>query len=132
MKFSELLIGMAVGAGLMYLFDPRAGNGRRGPLRDQLAEAKESVFDKPEDARHLFNEMIADNVLRDRVRAALERRISYAKAFHVEVAGGCAILRGPILSDDLLPALSAARAVRGITSVDSQLDVHDTPANTSE
>ncbi len=146
MKLSELLVGAAVGAGLMYLFDPHAGNYRRGLVRDQLAEARgqaaNRLDDAREDARHLFNEVAAeiaaqagndpDYVLHDRIRAALEQRIPYARSIQIEVERGCATLRGPILSHDLLPVLTAARAARGITSVESQLDVHHTPANTPE
>jgi hypothetical protein len=51
-----LLTGMAVGAGLMYVFDPQAGRRRRALTRDKLTswanDAQELAEKK---ARHLAN-----------------------------------------------------------------------------
>lgn len=148
MRLTGLFVGAAVGAGLMYLFDPHAGFCQRLILHDQIAEAKTSAASKIDDACEtvggLFTEVASelklngslaapsDSMLRDCVRAALNRKITYAHAIQVDVVNGRATLHGPILAHDLLPALSAARAVPGISSVDSRLDVHYTPANAPE
>jgi hypothetical protein len=55
--FCMLLVGMAMGAGLMYVFDPQAGRRRRALMRDKTYswanDARELAEKK---ARHLGNQ----------------------------------------------------------------------------
>lgn len=39
-KRTRLLLGAAIGAGLMFLFDPERGNDRRNRLREQLRPSR--------------------------------------------------------------------------------------------
>lgn len=55
-RTTELLLGMGIGAGLMYLLDPRTGNRRRAILRDKIRHGLHEGQDFLEDAgRDLAN-----------------------------------------------------------------------------
>ena len=145
MKVSELFIGAALGAGLMYLFDPHAGSRRRALLSDQLAGMRAGAADRlenvREEAEHWASEIAAeikpraegeapsDRLLRDRVRAELNGALTYASAIRVDVSDGHVTLSGPILAYDLPTALGAARRVDGVKGISDHLDIHQTPAN---
>jgi len=55
-NISILLLGMAVGAGLMYVFDPQAGRRRQALMRDKVSswagDARDLAGKK---ARHMRN-----------------------------------------------------------------------------
>ena len=62
----------------------------------------------------------------ERVRAELGRRVSHPRAVDVWVPHeGCVCLSGPILSDEADAALAAIVGVRGVTSVEDNLERHD-------
>src|SRR5690606_28971160 len=44
-KFRDLLIGMAMGAGMMYLLDPGRGARRRALIRDQVVHGAHEIED---------------------------------------------------------------------------------------
>ena len=43
MTMKRLIAGLAIGAGLMYLFDPRNGKDRRQQLRERFTDAKSNL-----------------------------------------------------------------------------------------
>jgi uncharacterized membrane protein len=126
-----------LGAGLMYFTDPRNGRRRRAQLLDQathLKAAEHSLVGKARrDLAHRFSGLVrkvrpggdigGDEIITERVRAAIGRVVSHPHAIEVEVHGGKVALRGPILSDEAKVALRAA-AVRGVTEVFDRLERH--------
>jgi uncharacterized membrane protein len=138
-----LLTGAAIGAGLMYAFDPREGRRRRALFLDQLNHLGNCTADGLDKAtRDLQNrirgtlaevsalassERTSDDVIAQRVRSKAGRFLRHPAALEVDVSDGCVCLRGPVLRDEHEAIVSAARWVRGVRHVDDQLEVHDTP-----
>jgi uncharacterized membrane protein len=138
------LVWFGLGAGLMYFTDPRLGRRRRAQLLDQanhLRSAERSLVGKARrDLAHRLSGFVRkvrpgvdvsdDQVIAERVRAAIGRVVSHPHAIDVEVRGGSVALRGPILSDEAQHALRAA-AVRGVTEVLDRLERHREAGNIS-
>jgi len=138
-----LLTGAAIGAGLMYAFDPRDGKRRRALFLDQLNHLGNCTADGLDKAtRDLQNrlrgtvaemsalvgsERASDDVIAQRVRSKAGRFLRHPAALEVDVSDGCVCLRGPVLRDEHDAIVSAAGWVRGVRHVDDKLEVHDTP-----
>ena len=138
-----LLTGAAIGAGLMYAFDPREGKRRRALFLDQLNHLGNCTADRLDKAtRDLQNrlrgtvaemsalvgsERASNDVIAQRVRSKAGRFLRHPAVLEVDVSDGCVCLRGPVLRDEHEAIVSAARWVRGVRHVDDQLEVHDTP-----
>lgn len=132
---------LALGAGLMYLFDPRTGARRRALLRDQLVHgASRSVDGLSATSKDLANrsagvaarvasrfasDTATDDVLTARVRARLGRLVSHPHAVEVQSSGGRVTLRGPVLASEAPRLLSGVRGVRGVAEVIDETDVHE-------
>jgi hypothetical protein len=135
----------AIGAGLMYLFDPERGRRRRARLRDQAVHLNRELVDMVDtaqrDFKHRAEGMVArvrstfetgtadDRVLQARVRAELGRLVSHPGAIHVEARDGVVTLTGPILREEVRGLLSGVESVRGVTRVISHLEPHDSAEN---
>ena len=133
---------LALGAGLMYLFDPRTGARRRARLRDQVAhginKSKDGLSATSRDLAHrsagvaagvtsrLKREPVSDDVLTARVRAKLGRLVSHPHAIHVDSQSGRVTLRGPVLAREADRLLDGVRRVRGVSEVVDELEVHET------
>lgn len=144
----DFTYGAAIGAGLMFLLDPRAGGARRAVMRQKATRAAHEVERATgigaRDLRHRFRGLASivfgprrpaaapGDVLVARVRAKLGRVCAHAHAIEVDAKGGGVIaLRGPILEEDHERVLSALRRVRGVRAIDDGLEVHaaaDVPA----
>jgi uncharacterized membrane protein len=142
---SRFLSGLGVGAGLMYLFDPRAGRLRRARARDQLTHgrhrASEAIETGARDLRHRSRGLLArlrgavqrrseapdDEILEERVRAALGHVSSHPHALEVVADHGNVHLAGPILSAEREAACAAARVVPGVRKLTDHLEPHDDP-----
>lgn len=147
MSQKDLLIGIALGAGAMYLLDPDRGNRRRALLRDQGAHAANTLEARGRaTAKHLRNRArgaaaetrarmtereVDDPVLEGRVRSELGRAVSNPGAVHVEAHDGCVILSGPVLAEEAGRLLSTVRSVRGVEEVEDRLDLHETAGSIS-
>lgn len=134
----SLLMGLGLGAGCMYLCDPTQARRRQARLRDQLARAvrrAECWFDKAiRDAGHrlegtvaelqaMFDQSVpADQVLCDRVRATLGRHASHPRLIKVQANQGHITLIGHVPHEEMRCVVSAVASVRGVRSVDNQLD----------
>jgi len=144
----KFLVGLAAGAGLMYLFDPDRGRRRRALLRDQVAHARNELDELGESAvarsRDLRNrargvaaeamarvqpEQVEDAVLVERVRSSVGRAVSHPGALEVTAAGGTVTLGGRILSDEVQDLVTAVRRVRGVERVENRLEVHREPGD---
>lgn len=54
----NMIVGAAVGAGLMYLLDPSEGRTRRSMMKDKVTKAKNETRDYVDSkSRHLSNRM---------------------------------------------------------------------------
>ena len=139
----SLLTGVALGAGAMYLLDPDRGGRRRALVRDKLVRASHKTADglgamsrdvanrargAAAEMQSRFRSDDVDGVrLIERVRAELGRVVSHARAIDVMATDdGCIRLKGPILTDEADEALTAIRAVRGVSFIEDQLERHET------
>jgi hypothetical protein len=143
MDKGSLLSGMAVGAALVYVFDPDRGGRRRALVRDKVVrgsrltgEAVDATMrDMQNRARgiaavargRLRREEVDDTRLLERVRARLGRVCSHPHAIAVDVQDGEVTLRGPALADEVKTLLTTAASVRGVHSVVNDLEPHDSP-----
>jgi osmotically-inducible protein OsmY len=138
-RLISFMKGAAIGAGIMYFFDPVVGNRRRALLRDQfihLANKSCDVADaKYRDMQNrmygTFAEMRAslrhdeptDEVLSDRVRSAIGRYTTHPGAIEVDAHNGVVTLSGPVLGREVDDVLRAVHSVRGVASIEDRLDV---------
>jgi uncharacterized membrane protein/osmotically-inducible protein OsmY len=139
--------GLALGASLMYLLDPRRGASRRANVRSQAAHAVRATEALVESgARDLAQRVRGtlaaaksaarsrlggddadDQVVALRVRAQLGRRTAHAHGIHVEVRDGEVELTGPVLSSEWQGVLDGVKRVRGVRSVVDRLEAHASP-----
>jgi uncharacterized membrane protein len=140
-KRSNLVGGMMIGAGLMYLLDPDRGRRRRAIVRDQMVSGWNELDDAVDTAsRDLKNrargvlaetrarfrgDNVDDNVLTARVRSEIGRAVSHPHAVQVHTESGCVTLSGPVLADEEEALLSTVKAVRGVEGVLNHLETHE-------
>ena len=136
----SLFFGLGAGSLLSYLLDPRLGRGRRAIARDRARRAAHEAKLEASKVEHdLINrahgfaarlrsmtqpEQASDEVVSERVRAALGRVCSRASAIEVVVADGRATLGGPVLEREYVPVMRTAARVRGVRSVEDRLERH--------
>ena len=135
-----MLGALGLGALTMYLLDPDRGRRRRGMLRDKTVrlghDVKDAIGPAARDvanraqglaasARQLVRgEEVPDPVLGERVRAALGRVVSHPRAIEVAVWNGHVTLYGPVLAAEAGRLLRTVKGVRGVRSLDDQLERH--------
>ena len=145
MNGKELLLGAAVGAGLIYMLDPQSGRRRRALVGDKLTRATNVSWDACQTTTRDFvnrsrgiaaatrarlrREQVADDVLVERVRAKLGRVCSHPRAIDVLADNGRVILRGPILAQEAPQTVSMVESVRGVRMVTNELELHATAEN---
>lgn len=138
----KLIAGMVAGAGAMYLLDPDRGARRRSLLRDQGVHAGNKLSDglaaTARDARNrtvgaaaelrsrFRHDEASDDVLHDRVRAAIGRVVSHPGAITVTVSQGRVTLSGHILADDVDDLIKRVGKARGVSEVRNELEIHRT------
>jgi uncharacterized membrane protein len=139
-RYDDLITGMILGAGTMYLLDPERGRRRRRRVRDQVVHgmhraedaAGTSSRDLANRARGLVAQVrgrvrsqpVEDAVLEARVRSRLGRIVSNAGAITVAADHGMITLRGPVLEKELAFLLSGVAGVRGVEEVRNRLETH--------
>jgi hypothetical protein len=133
--------GVALGAGLMYLLDPRRGKRRRALIHDQAVHRVHITGNTANrSTRHLMNraqglgaathtrllrDHAGDDVVVARVRAALGRAVSHPHAIQVTARAGHVMLSGDIQAHEAPRLLKQVSRVRGVMSVEDQLQVHE-------
>jgi hypothetical protein len=141
-----LLLGIGIGAGLMFMLDPVKGRRRQALVRDKLirvghalgdlpvvaGNAGEQVWDRTrgialETRARLEKESVPDEILTERVRAAIGRVASHPRALMVNANGGVVTLSGPILVDEVDQLLGTVEGVRGVVGVENRLEIRETP-----
>ena len=129
--------GAAIGAGLLYLFDPERGARRRAQLRDQLEHTGREVEQAARTgSRRLRNRAagvaheiraeltegeVDDRVLAERVRSMVGHVTSRAGDVEVSATGGRVTLSGTVAPEELSEVVRTARAVRGVAEVENRL-----------
>jgi BON domain len=142
MHARDLLIGAAAGSALMFMLDPSTGTRRRALARDRMTRATRKTRDGLEAAaRDIGNrasglaattrgrwsdEAVDDATVVERVRAKLGRVCSHPRAIDVDARDGRVTLRGQVLFPEMRAVVATALAVRGVGSVDNQLEAYDT------
>jgi len=113
-KDVALVTGVAIGAGTMFLLDSDRGRRRRALIRDKAARPANISPDT--------------RTLRESVHAELGRVVSHPHAIEVMILhDGCVSLGGPILSNEADATLAAIAGVRGVATVEDNLERHDSP-----
>ncbi len=141
MNRSMILVGIGIGAGLMYALDPQQGNRRRALARDKLTRAAHvtgrAVGATSRDVAHratglaaslhsrFFDQDAPDEVVEARVRARLGRISSHPGAVDVDVRDGVVVLRGPMLKSEMNEVISRLASVRGVKRVENRLEPHE-------
>ncbi|HEX6924234.1 MAG TPA: BON domain-containing protein [Longimicrobiaceae bacterium] len=134
------VLGMMVGAGLMYYLDPDRGRRRRALLRDRLIHRAHEAEDLGEaaasSARHLRNRArgimaetrsrfhdarVEDAVLEGRLRAELGRLVHPVGDIRAEVMDGVVRLTGTVNPEDEERIVTGLRKVPGVKSLHNQL-----------
>ena len=139
------IFGFALGAALMYMLDPVAGTRRRALARDKARSyTRHTRRMVARQARHgrdrmkgwvanaksaIWHESVDDDLLRERVRAALGRVVSHAGPIEVIASQGVVTICGPILTDEADSLIRRVAGVRGVHEVIDNRECHDQPGS---
>jgi uncharacterized membrane protein len=139
----QLLGGVILGAGIMYLLDPDRGARRRSLLRDQVVHAGHKLGDglsaTARDTRNraagaaaelkwrFRKDQADDDVLHERVRSVIGRVVSHPGAITVIVSEGRVRLNGRVLADEVDELVRRVNQVRGVREVRNEVEIHRTP-----
>lgn len=150
---TNLITGIAIGSGMMFLLDPQQGNRRRALVRGKAGrwsrqtgrafrrtgQTVEAGYRRvAAGSRHALavvravastGEPVPDRLLAARLRSCIGRHSTHPRAIEVAVSDGCATFKGPVLASEVREVLECASAVRGVLAVDNQLEVHEEPGN---
>jgi hypothetical protein len=133
--------GATLGAGLMFLLDPRQGGARRALVRDKAIRASgELEYSARVGARDLLHRIegkiatlssqpertVSDDVLVARVRSRLGHICSHPHAVEVIAKGDGEIeLKGAMLASEKAQVLAMLERTRGVRKIDVDLKVDD-------
>jgi hypothetical protein len=138
-------LGLAVGAGLALVLDPRGGAARRARIRDKslraVHEVEHAASIGARDLAHRVEGAVARarqfeehvrsepdvpaELLVERVRAMLGHACSHPHAIHVVArSGGRVELSGPILASEREHVIVAVFRVDGVRAIDDRLEPH--------
>lgn len=151
---TNLITGIAIGSGMMFLLDPQHGNRRRARVRQKAGRWSKNTERAIRRTGHLLelgysraaagsrgaaeavrrlraggDYQVPDHVLAERLRSCIGRHSSHPGAIEVQVREGCATFTGPILAAEVREVLQCASGVRGVMAVDNRLEVHPQPGN---
>lgn len=140
----SLFFGVAIGAGLMYLFDPDRGRRRRSLIRDQVVHGAHEIEDMgggiASHARHLKNRAkgavmetrgrlrrddVDDQVLEARVRSELGRLVPDPSSIQVSSEHGRVTLRGHAAQTDYSHIVDGVQNVPGVHDVINRLEARE-------
>jgi hypothetical protein len=136
------LDGLALGAGLMYFFDPVKGRTRRARVRDKFAHLQhEAEHQASIVQRDLTNRAqgwwarlgamifpprpVSDETLEARIRARIGHLVPHPRSVEIRCRGGHVSLRGRVLPQEAETLLHHVPRVPGVLEVDSQLEIID-------
>ena len=142
-----LMLGCTgLGAGMMYVLDPRLGRRRRALVRDKAQaywhRTEKRISQTVRDVRQRASGLIAetqtqlrgadtpeDAILVARVRAQIGHVVSQAGAVDVTAQQGRVTLSGSIPAHEIEKLLSAVASVAGVTAVVNRLEVNHATAS---
>ena len=146
-RLSGVVYGMAAGAALALLLDPRRGAARRAGVRQRAGRAvrqarrfaEAGARDLEHRVRGLAHEVssrwqggeVPDEVLVERVRAALGRVTEHHRLIDVTSQDGEVELRGHVLDAEWEVLVHAVKGVRGVRDVVDHMKHHARPGNLS-
>lgn len=132
------LIGLGIGALLMFYLDPARGRRRRALMRDKAMRAGNSAAEFIEGTRRDLgnrlqgvkarvrrmrrDEVVDDAVLTDRVRAELGRHTTHAGNITASVCDGEVTLTGLVTSAEAKRVAKAIKRVPGVCRVVNVID----------
>jgi hypothetical protein len=135
----------ALGAGLMYMFDPTRGTRRRALARDQLTRARGQIDDAAgttwRDARNraqgLWAEMqgwvkaarVDDELLEQRLRSTIGPLLRYPRMVGLSVMDGRVTVTGAVPADEVERLIRHVKRARGVTGVENRVNVYSNPAD---
>ena len=133
--------GFVLGVAAARFLDPRAGARRRAEVVQKSVHAAHKAADAAgKSSRDLRNRSrglwhaifapegpVDDAVLVERVRSRLGRVCSHPGALEVSAAGGCVVLRGPVLASEYKQIVEAAACVGGVMALTEELELHKQP-----
>ncbi len=145
MRLPTMIKTLALGAGVMYFYDPAQGRRRRAMVRDQftrLVNRTDDAIDVSlEDLRNRTRGTLAeimntvseggspDWLLEERVRARMGRNVQHAGSIEVIAEDGNVTLRGPILAEDVERTIKRVSTVRGVKGVSNKMDIYQNEAD---
>ncbi len=150
LSFFSMLAGMGLGAGLMFVLDPDRGRRRRAVARDKVMRfGKDAAWHANKQARNAANHVkgtiaeyqarvrdrfrdIDDDQLVRRVAAQVGHVVSHPGSLQITVEDGCAVIRGPILRQELDILTKRLDETRGIRHYDLQVDIHESAEDVPE
>jgi hypothetical protein len=142
----SLIGGVGLGVGLMYILDPNRGARRRSFLINQVTHGMNILSDAlcvtsrdlsnrarglVAETKNIFTseEDVSDEKLEARVRSKIGRVVSHPTAIEVISENGQVRLYGPILAEEVDDLLSAVASVKGVVSVEDQLEIFEQAEN---
>jgi uncharacterized membrane protein/osmotically-inducible protein OsmY len=137
-----LLAGTGIGAAVMYLYDPERGERRRALLRDQMTRGQRRLTEAAgttatgaqERARGYRYSLrsafmraagTSDEVVRERVRAAIGRAVTRPGSIEAQVSDGVVTLSGPVFAREVPLLIDRVLDVRGVRDVVNRLEVRE-------
>ena len=142
---TELLAGLGLGFGLVYLLDPARGGRRRALVRDTAVSGMHTAADAADTTvRDLRNRVAGtaaavysrltpdtanDQTIVDRVRAKLGRVVSHPHAITVTSENHVVTLSGPILAVEVPRLLRTIEGIRGVRDVINELEEYKQAGN---
>jgi hyperosmotically inducible periplasmic protein len=134
---------LGLGAGLMFILDPKRGKTRRARIRDKTVKAVHGLEDAARgrtlDAAHraagavaevraaLRPERVDDDVIGERVRSKLGRMVAHPHELETRVENGCVVLSGRVSTGELPEVLARVRLVRGVRGLENRLETYEGP-----
>lgn len=140
-----LFRGAFIGAGLMYLLDPRVGRRRRAVVKDKanhFRRAGSTVISKAsrdfhhrlygrfaESRSRMRDDDVPDHIIIERIRSKIGRAVSHPRAIQIQSIGGRVRLSGAVLAPELGDLLATVTHVRGVRTIDNQLSAYSHPGD---
>jgi hypothetical protein len=129
-----MLLGAGVGAGLMFLLDPKGGNRRRSLVRDKIfslgRDAVDSASRRSQDVLNrargemlewwqgVRERRVDDDTLEQRARAQVGHVVSHPGALEFHARDGMIIITGPVLRGEKMKIQERLHKTRGVRSAD--------------